>query len=145
MPAPLDQRFTDKDAERILSALSDSGNLSKACRETSLDKATFLRWCDKSTDNANRYTRAREAGLDAEADRGMEEALSAEDAALGRLALDARKWYLSKLLPKKYGDKQLIGSDPQNPLPAATVLNVSGLSEATLREIAGAGDSGTVK
>jgi hypothetical protein len=105
------------DIERVLEALAETGNLSKACRETGVNKATFLRWCDESTDNANRYVRAREAGLDAEADRAIDEALAAEDAGLGRLALDARKWYLSKLLPKKYGDKQLVGSDPDNPLP----------------------------
>lgn len=33
-----------------------------------------------------------------------------------RLRVDARKWTASKLKPKKYGDKQLIGSDPDNPL-----------------------------
>lgn len=103
----------------VLAALAESGNLSKACRETGVSKTTFLRWCDASPENADRYVRAREAGLDAEADRAIEEALTAEKADLGRLALDARKWYLSKLLPKKYGDKQLVGSDPDNPLPAS--------------------------
>lgn len=106
------------DPEKVLEALSESGNLSKACRETGMSKTSFLRWCDESKENADRYVRAREAGLDSEADRGIEEALAAEDAGLGRLALDARKWYLSKLMPKKYGDKQLVGSDPDNPLPA---------------------------
>lgn len=105
-------------AEKVLAALSNSGNLSKACRETKTTAQSFLRWCDEKPENAERYVRAREAGLDAEADRAIEEALTAEDAALGRLALDARKWYLSKLMPKKYGDKQLVGSDPENPLPA---------------------------
>ena len=110
----------------VLLALSETGNLSKACRETGVDKAAFLRWCDKDSENANRYVRAREAGLDAEADRAIDEALTAEDAGLGRLALDARKWYLSKLLPKKYGDKQLLGSDPENPLPNGVTVTFKG-------------------
>lgn len=109
--------------DKVLEALSDSGNLSKACRDTGVSKTTFLRWCDASSENADRYVRAREAGLDTEADRGLEEALTAEDAQLGRLALDARKWYLSKLMPKKYGDKALLGSDPDNPLPAGVSVS----------------------
>jgi hypothetical protein len=112
------------DMQPILDALSETGNLSKACRETGIDKAKFLRWCDADPENANRYVRARESGLDAEADRAIDEALRAEDAGLGRLALDARKWYLSKLLPKKYGDKQLVGSDPDNPLPQSFQVNL---------------------
>lgn len=114
----------ERDFAAIIAALSETGNLSKACRETGIDKAAFLRWCDADVANANQYTRAREAGLDAEADRAIEEALQAEDAGLGRLALDARKWYLSKLLPKKYGDKQLVGSDPENPLPQGFTVNL---------------------
>lgn len=38
--------------------------------------------------------------------------------------------------PKDWREKTLVGSDPDNPLPATNV-NVSGLSEATLRELAG--------
>jgi len=110
--------------EEVLESLRDTGNLSKSCRETGMDKATFLRWVDKDAENANQYARAKEVGLDAEADRGMEEALTAEDAGLGRLALDARKWYLSKLMPKKYGDKTLVGSDPENPLPTGFQVNL---------------------
>lgn len=108
--------------ERVLLTLAETGNLSKACRQHETTAQSFLRWCDLSPENAERYVRAREAGLDAEADRAIEEALTAEDAALGRLALDARKWYLSKLMPKKYGDKQLVGSDPDNPLPQGVTV-----------------------
>lgn len=110
--------------EATLIALAESGNLTKACRETGMAKTTFLRWCDSDGANADRYTRAREAGLDAEADRAIDEALTAKDAALGRLALDARKWYLSKLMPKKYGDRTLVGSDPENPLPPGFSVNL---------------------
>ncbi len=94
-----------RDWEPLLTEIADSGNLSKACRNAGVSKSTFLDAVSRDSALADRYARAREAGLDAEADRAIEEALTAEDAALGRLALDARKWYLSKLLPKRYGDK----------------------------------------
>jgi len=110
--------------DEVIDKLSETGNLTKACRDTGVSKTTFLRWCDADAANADRYARAREAGLDAEADRAIDEALEAKDAGLGRLALDARKWYLSKLMPKKYGDKSLVGSDPENPLPAGFTVNL---------------------
>jgi hypothetical protein len=54
----------------------------------------------------NRYARAKQAGLEAVADDTMEiaddEALPADSR---RIRVDARKWLLSKLAPKKYGDK----------------------------------------
>jgi hypothetical protein len=35
----------------------------------------------------------------------VDEAFSSNDAAIGRLRMDALKWASSKLAPKKYGDK----------------------------------------
>lgn len=93
------------DIEAILTSLSETGNLSKTCRDLDQSRGYFLQLCGEDAALADRYARAREAGLDAEADRAIDEAIGAQDAGLGRLALDARKWYLSKLLPKKYGDK----------------------------------------
>ncbi len=42
-------------------------------------------------------TRAREVGYQLRADRAILEAKCAEDAAKGRLAFDAERWYLGKL------------------------------------------------
>lgn len=36
--------------------------------------------------------------------------------ARNRLRVDARKWYASKLAPKKYGDKLELAGDPDSPL-----------------------------
>lgn len=110
----------------LLASIADSGNLSKACREIGVNKSTFLDAVAADSALADHYARAREAGLDAEADRAIEEALVAEDAAKGRLALDARKWYLAKLLPKKYGDKvttELTGANG-GPVQVAEVKRV---------------------
>lgn len=63
---------------------------------------------------------------------------------LARLAVEAeseaaRVSAIKEIFDRAYGRAtQLIGSDPQNPLPAATVLPVAVLSESTLREIAAA-------
>jgi hypothetical protein len=38
-----------------------------------------------------------------------------------KLRVDSRKWLLSKMLPKKYGDRTTIAGDPENPLAVADV------------------------
>ena len=37
-----------------------------------------------------------------------------------RLRVDSRKWLLSKLLPKTYGDRTILAGDPENPLAGMT-------------------------
>lgn len=93
------------DYTQLLDDLAETGNLTASCRNVGVKKTTFLDACARDAELADRYTRAREAGLDTEADRAIEEATQATDAGLARVALDARKWYLSKLMPKRYGDK----------------------------------------
>ena len=38
-----------------------------------------------------------------------------------RLQIDARKWILSKMLPKKYGDKVTLSGDSDNPVRVESV------------------------
>jgi terminase small subunit-like protein len=53
------------------------------------------------------YTQARDAGLDVMADEVLEISDRTSLPAVGRdrLRFDARRWYLSKLAPKRYGDQ----------------------------------------
>lgn len=124
------------DYTALLDHLAEHGNLSKACRELSMARSAFLDAVSKDSALADKYARAREAGLDAEGDRAIQEALEAKDAALGRLALDARKWYLSKLLPKKYGDKLAVGGAGDLPAIQTQALDTSSLDDDTLRRVA---------
>lgn len=80
-------------------------------------RPTVYEWIDRDIDGfADRYARARDLGLDVVAD----EVMAIVDAPVGstengatdsgavadkRLRFDARRWYLSKLAPKRYGDK----------------------------------------
>jgi len=68
-------------------------------------EATFYRNIDANPDLERRIARARELGWDRRAERVAKEAVAAGDAALGRLALDANRWLLAKMNPRKYGDK----------------------------------------
>ena len=81
---------------------------------------TILDWVAADEGFADQYTRAREVGWNLRAERAVEQAEVAEDAAKGRLAFDAERWYLGKMMPKVYGDRQVIAGDPEAPILAVS-------------------------
>jgi hypothetical protein len=83
--------------------------LYKICRECKMDTSEFYTYIRETGEqSALRYARAKEAQCDLVADDMERIADEAEDANKGRLQVDTRKWYLSKIKPKRYGDHQLI-------------------------------------
>jgi hypothetical protein len=111
--------FTPEIAERIIAELPFAdGGLEAICKADDMPHfSTVYRWLNKPENEAFReaYAHAREACGDVQAQRALTDALAASDAALGRLAFDARKWTASKLAPKKYGEKLALGGDPDGP------------------------------
>ena len=66
----------------------------------------FYAGLDADNTMAERYARARADSMDAIADDAMRIADDGElEADHKRIMVDARKWFLSKLAPKKYGDR----------------------------------------
>ena len=131
-------------AEVVCESMRDGLSLRKACIEIGITASTFLEWVSKDEVLADQYTRAREAMLDKMAD----ELLEIADAPVGttdtgstdsgavqkqRLQVDSRKWLLSKLAPKKYGDKveqTLLGADGGAVQVAGTInVNFKGASK----------------
>lgn len=69
--------------------------------------STVLLWVKENQAFADQYARSRETGYLLLADELVEIADDkAGDAQRDRLRVDTRKWLLSKMLPKVYGDKQ---------------------------------------
>jgi transposase-like protein len=82
----------------ILRRLTEGESLSSICRTVGMPAwGTVHNWMNEEEEFAGQITRAREAGFATRADRAVEEAKDAKDAALGRLAFDAERWYLGKL------------------------------------------------
>lgn len=106
----------------ILEAMENGQSLRQACNTFDVAISSFLRWVDEDKELADQYARARARLLDAKAEELEEigdEAANAESAVTVaglRLKSDNRKWLLSKLAPKKYGDKLELAGDPANPL-----------------------------
>jgi hypothetical protein len=84
--------------ETIVARLAEGESLASICRSDGMPAwSTVHRWMDDDEDFTGRITRAREIGYQVRADRAIEDAKNAEDAAKGRLAFDAERWYLGKL------------------------------------------------
>lgn len=104
----------------------------KACDAAGLSAQQLYRRMLADQDIAERYARAKEAALDAMADDilaiaddGANDTYTDDDGnertqsdviARSRLRVDARKWIMSKLAPKKWGDKVTLGGDAENPV-----------------------------
>lgn len=97
--------------ERILEAVSSGISLKKACkREEGINRPRFYRLMDADKELADRYARARKQGWACMADELVDiihnTEPQSEHVQLTKLEVDTKKWLLSKMLPKTYGDKQ---------------------------------------
>lgn len=131
-------KYTADAADLICEKLTAGETLRAICRnDASLPaESTVRQWV---TDNhegfAERYARARNMGLDGVADEIVDISddarndwmrredpdnpgydVNGEHIARSRLRVDSRKWYLSKMAPKRYGERTTIAGDPEAPL-----------------------------
>lgn len=103
-------------AEVVLQGMNGGLSCFKACQAAGVPHNTFLRWVDDDPQLADRYAGARHNLIERMAnelldisdspvpttDSGATDSGAVQDK---RLRVDTRKWLLSKLAPKKYGDK----------------------------------------
>jgi hypothetical protein len=84
--------------EQILTLLMEGKSLASICKLEGLpDRRTVQRWQNEDAEFDAAVTHAREEGFQLLADKAVENARRADDAAKGRLAFDADRWYLGKL------------------------------------------------
>ena len=114
--------FTQAKADAICALLIEGNSLRSICKRDDMPcTVTVLKWLNQYPDFASQYASAREAQADALVDDMID---IADDKTLDpndrRVRIDTRKWLAGKMRPKKYSEKTLLGSDPDNPLPAGT-------------------------
>ena len=85
--------------------LAEGETLSDIAKALCVNRTTLLARLNSTPELIDKYARAREMQADLMAAQTVTIADEAQDANLARLRVDARKWYASKLQPKKYGDK----------------------------------------
>ena len=114
---PLPDKWDEAKIAQTLDLMSEGQSCVKACEASGLKRSTFLSWVlDNTAGLGDRYARARDLQI-----RAMEsDILTAaddadEDPNRSRLKVDARKWIMSKVAPRTYGDA---------PPPVVSVTNM---------------------
>ena len=102
--------FSLAKADAICCAIDGGASLRKAAKAQSVGASTFLDWVDARPDLAEQYARARARGYALLADEIIaisdgDEGADSERVPRDKLRVDSRKWMLSKMLPKLYGDR----------------------------------------
>lgn len=127
--------YTEEIEREVLERLSAGEALKQICRDDHMPhEATVRKWAREDVPEGfyTRYTRARNLGLDSMADETLDIAhdgsndwmeredekgrvqisLNGEHVQRSRLRVDTMKWYLSKMAPKRYGERvELTGRD----------------------------------
>lgn len=138
---PPSPQWSDDQIDEMLNRMREGETLTSIAADARMPSIqTMANWEAETSDLGLGITRARELGYTIRAEKALAKAQAAEDPAKGRLAFDAERWFLGKMHPKKFGERKLIGSDPENPLPAGG-LDASKLSTEALKEILAARDA----
>jgi hypothetical protein len=135
--------------ERMICGKDDKPeSLRSICREADMPAlGTVMRWLAKHPEFREQYRAAREAQSEVHQEELLEisdnctddiQMLLGDDEkteigrinhsaiARAKLQIDTRKWVMSKMQPKKYGDSTTIKGDPEAPLaPASVSLTVT--------------------
>jgi uncharacterized protein YhaN len=122
-------------ASQVFALMRKGNSAFKACQIVGIPQSTLNEWLNNNPALVAEYTRAREdlhehiaAEIIAIADApvGSTDSGATDNGAVQKqkLQIDSRKWLLSKLAPKKYGDKLELSGDAQNPLAIQTIERV---------------------
>lgn len=136
--------YTKAMGDKICARLATGETLRSICRDDGFPpESTVRQW---ALDNVQgfyaQYVRARDIGLDAMADEILDiadtphdgvtvtEKVSGTEKRFGdmvehrKLRVDTRKWYLSKLAPKRYDKPDMVTDDDNTAQPVKVVVNV---------------------
>jgi hypothetical protein len=119
----------------VLEGMKSGLSAFKACQAANIPHSTFLEWVKNDSELADSYAHAREDLIERMANEVLE--LSDQDVEMAhdgkkdwaaiqkhKLQVDTRKWLLSKLAPKKYGDKLEVSGDAANPIAIQRIERV---------------------
>lgn len=128
-------KLTAAIVDTLCEGIAEGKSARAMCKIVGISQKTLWNWLAKDETFVQQYARAKDRCADHLAEEILEisdsserdkytdengrEVVDHENINRSRLRVDARKWYASKLAPKKYGDKVLNqheGGDPANPI-----------------------------
>jgi len=140
--------YSEEDKKRIIDDICESISNGLSLRKSLLrdgmpKRNTFFEWIDADVNKSNQYARACEERAelifedilhiadDTTKDTktvdigGVEiEQINHDAIQRSRLKVDARKWMLSKMMPKKYGERMQHANDPDNPIQSNIKIEI---------------------
>lgn len=122
---------TDRAREVFLARLAETCNVSEAARTAGISRRAAYDWRDADPDFAADWADAEEIAADLLEKTAWERATTDKSDRMLEILLKAHR-------PKKYVEKYLLGSDPDNPLPPALTVDASKMSTEALRELTAA-------
>jgi hypothetical protein len=133
--------YNTEDKEKIFNSIFETIENGKSLRfalsEIPLSSKTFYEWIENDEEKVKQYARVTELRAEALLDEMFDivddtsrdlkvteqgEIPNNEVIQRSRLRYDARKWLVSKLNPKKYGDKTIHSGDEDNPIQTKTTI-----------------------
>jgi hypothetical protein len=125
----------EKKITEVLAGMRNGLSLRQSSENANVKAQTFLSWVDQDKELSEQYARARSDMIDKIADDIIkiadEEMIPTGEGKVDnamvqkqRLRVDTRKWLLSKLAPKKYGDKLELTGDDKSPLTIQRIERV---------------------
>ena len=111
--------YTPALADAICKRISEGESLRAICRDHGMPSEGAVRgWAREDRDGFGaRYRLARELQLDHWADLIIDIADEGDrDPRDRQVRIEARKWVMSKLGPRRYGDRLLVAGEAENPL-----------------------------
>lgn len=147
--------YTPELVDSICDEIAGGRSLKSICEDDEMpDKATVFRWIGKHPEFRDKYARACEertyamaeealeiaddSGVDVSVDDEGHYTVNGEAINRARLRIDTRKWFVSKMNPKKFGDRQayeLTGKDG-GPIEHA-VSDPTDMAKVLLSKLAG--------
>src|ERR1700761_9063220 len=98
--------FTQALFDRICEQMAEGKSLRAICKGRDMpNKRTVMRWIENDTALRAQYSEAQNLRAEHYFDQIIEIADGKSDPAKTRVQVDARKWVLARMNPKKYGDK----------------------------------------
>jgi len=136
--------YSDKEIEEVFNYVCLEIEKGRALRNVLKDDnmpstSTFYQWLDSNEEKAKQYARATQVRADIIFDEIIDIAddssgdkkvvehgkvMDGEYVARSRIRIDTRKWVLSKLNPKKYGDKLDVSSLGEKINTNISILNI---------------------
>lgn len=104
--------YTEELAYKILNRIREGESVRSIARDESMPaQSTIFDWALNHETFSVQYDKAKDVGMEVRAEEIEEIAETMEDLQRAKLVTDVKKWNMSKLKPKRFGDKMDVTSD----------------------------------